>query len=88
MMQDDISQIDARGLIADSYQIEGITLADCRMIFLDWALGMPADKDISDTIKQLLERFTAAAPTHPMTSILNDAIERKAIPRISRRRRV
>ncbi|MEE9454034.1 MAG: hypothetical protein V3V13_06595 [Paracoccaceae bacterium] len=88
MMQDDISQIDARGLIADAYQIEGITLADCRMIFLDWALGIPGDRDMSEPIKQLLNRFAATAPTHPMTSILNDAIERKAIPRVSRRRRV
>jgi len=31
--------IDPRGLIFESYRIDGITIEECRMIFLDWALA-------------------------------------------------
>ena len=39
-MTDAASTYDPRNLIREAYRIEGITLADCRSIFLDWALGL------------------------------------------------
>ena len=30
--------IDPRGMIFESYNIEGISIEECRTIFLDWAL--------------------------------------------------
>ena len=32
---------DHKGLILEAYRIEGITLPECRSIFLDWALSLP-----------------------------------------------
>ena len=46
--------LDPRGLIRESYRIEGITEAECRSIFMDWALGTPVDAD------------QAAADTNPV----------------------
>jgi hypothetical protein len=34
-------EIDPRGMIYESYRIEGISLEECRMIFLDWAMNTP-----------------------------------------------
>ena len=33
---------DPKGLIFEAYRIDGITLPECRTIFLDWALSLPA----------------------------------------------
>ena len=37
---------DPRGLILESYRIEGITEGQCRSIFLDWALGIQLGEDM------------------------------------------
>ena len=34
-------RLDPKGLIREAYRIEGITAAQCRSIFLDWALSLP-----------------------------------------------
>ena len=31
---------DPRGLLFEAYRITGITLPECKAIFLDWALGL------------------------------------------------
>jgi len=36
---------DPKGLIRESYRIEGIGMAECRSIFLDWALSLPDGAD-------------------------------------------
>ena len=36
---------DHKGLIREAYRIDGITLPECRSIFLDWALSLPAERD-------------------------------------------
>ena len=30
--------IDPRGMIYESYRIEAVSIEECRMIFLDWAM--------------------------------------------------
>ena len=72
---------DPRGLIREAYRIEGITEADCRSIFLDWALGIPQDADMPAQLRLLLERHGAEAPEHPMTGVLRAGLERGAKPR-------
>ena len=37
--------LDHKGLIREAYRIEGITLGECRSIFLDWALSTPDGAD-------------------------------------------
>lgn len=66
--------IDPRGLIRESYRIEGITASQCRSIFLDWAIGVPQVCDARDLVRQLLDHYGAEAPDHPMTQVLRDGL--------------
>lgn len=72
--------IDPRGLIFESYRIEGISLGECRSVFLDWALGIPDDADMADHLRQLLTHYGAPNPAHPMTGILREGLEQSAAP--------
>ena len=48
---------DPKGLIREAYRIEGITLGECRSIFLDWALSLPDGVAPQARIKALLEQY-------------------------------
>ena len=61
---------DPKGLIRESYRIEGITADECRSILLDWALSLPAGLAAPDAVAQVLARYGTAAPDHPMTALL------------------
>ena len=37
--------LDPKGLIRESYRIEGITEGECRSVFLDWALSLPEGQE-------------------------------------------
>jgi len=69
--------IDPRGLMTDAYAIDGISEPECRSIFLDWAIGVPAGEDVRDHIATLLDRHGSAAD-HPMTHVLRAGLE--AVP--------
>ena len=56
---------DPRGLIYESYRIEGIGKSECRSIFLDWAIGVPIGQDSSEFVRKLLGRFGAGIPRTP-----------------------
>lgn len=71
---------DPRGLIAEAYRIDGIGEAECRTIFLDWALGLPAEADVPRLARAMLER-AEARPDHPMTRVLRSATEATGRPR-------
>ncbi|MCJ7873606.1 hypothetical protein Q4577_10170 [Marinovum sp. 2_MG-2023] len=60
--------LDPRGLIYESYRMRGITEAECRSIFLDWALAV--DAEIQGAIDALLDRYGNDNPKHPMTTVL------------------
>ena len=64
---------DPKGLIHESYRIEGIKAPECRSIFLDWAISHVGD-DPSEAIKSLLARYGAEFPDHPMTKVLTDGL--------------
>ena len=66
---------DPRGLVRESYRIEGITEAECRSIFLDWAIQAA---DPTAAIPMLLDRHGREAPDHPMTRVLREALDRPA----------
>lgn len=65
---------DPKGLIYESYRIEGISEPECRSIFLDWAISVPVGEDSHAMIRQLLARYGEDNPEHPMTGVLNDAL--------------
>jgi hypothetical protein len=65
--------LDPKGLIEESFKIDGIVEPECRSIFLDWALsyqGVPAVG-----IAALLERHHEEAADHPMTVTLRAGLE-------------
>lgn len=72
---------DHKGLIRESYRIDGITEGECRSIFLDWALSVPADQDSREWIAALLDHYKPAHPDHPMTSVLTQGLEASQAPR-------
>nr|WP_323036813.1 hypothetical protein [Pararhodobacter sp.] len=73
---------DPKGLIRESYRIEGITAAECRSILVDWALSLPLDADQPAIAARL--HAAHAATAHPMTDLLAAAAQVK--PSQSRRR--
>ena len=64
---------DPKGLMREAYRMEGLGPAECRSIFLDWALGVSTDPRAA--IAAMLERHGAAAPDHPMTRVLREGLE-------------
>lgn len=72
---------DPKGLISEAYKIEGITLGECRSIFLDWALGLPIKKDTQAVITELLSIYEECAPKHPMTVTLRQGLTTLDSPR-------
>lgn len=72
--------MDPKGLIADAYRIEGITVEECRSIFLDWALSVPVDVDTGVLIGALMQRH-GEEDAHPMTAVLRDGLTKITAPR-------
>ena len=70
----DMTLADPKGLVRESYAIEGITLGECRSIFLDWALSRPDDPGESVQIAALLAAYGETLPDHPMSQVLRDGL--------------
>lgn len=73
--------LDPKGLIREAYRIEGVDAAQCRSIFLDWALSAPMDQDTNASLSALLERYGPMHPDHPMTGVLRDGLAGGVRPR-------
>ncbi len=74
---------DPKGLIRESYRIEGISDAECRSILIDWALSLPDGMDQRAALGELITRYGDGAPDHPMTGLLRAGLA----PRPARGRR-
>lgn len=72
--------IDPRGLIFESYRIEGIGPEECRAIFLDWALGVPMGDDMQAALRELQGVYGDNAPDHPMSAIIREGLQKAATP--------
>lgn len=77
-MDDAAATYDPRNLIREAYRIDGVTLADCRSIFLDWALGLKDGQDAQQAAQALMDYYTDQPSGHPMTEVLNEAVIGKA----------
>ena len=73
---------DPKGLIRESYRIDGITASECRSILVDWALSLPLDADQAAAAARL--HASHATTPHPMTDLL--AMAARARPVGARRR--
>ncbi|MFT6772984.1 MAG: hypothetical protein ACJA1L_000691 [Paracoccaceae bacterium] len=63
---------DPRGLIAEAYNIPGLTAIECRSIFFDWAIGRSAAEGDPDAVAALLALYEPVHPDHPMTQVLRE----------------
>ena len=77
----ELNEADPKGLVRESYAIEGITLGECRSIFMDWALSLPLDRATPDALAKLIAHYGDAAPDHPMTGVLRAALVTPQAPR-------
>lgn len=67
---------DPKGLIREAFRIEGITLGECRSIFVDWALSV-AVTEHAPLIEALLARHTGDPADHPMKVVLTEGLAAK-----------
>ena len=79
----ELAEADPKGLVRESYRIDGITLGECRSIFMDWALSVPLTIDTPEALRSLLAHYMPDNVDHPMTSVLTDALV--APPKAARR---
>lgn len=70
---------DPKGLIFEAYRIEGITTPECRTIFLDWALSLPAGRETQAALRALIALYGQDAD-HPMTHVLTEGLHTIATP--------
>lgn len=86
-MQKGNLKIDPRGLIYESYRIDGIRIEECRSIFLDWAMGLPLGADMRAALATLAVEYVAPHPDHPMSAVINEGLSRDPVARPRRRSR-
>ena len=71
--------LDPKGLIEESYKIEGISAPECRSIFLDWALSYQGVSAVG--IAALLARHGLGTDDHPMTITLREGLSAPQTPK-------
>lgn len=76
-----VEEADPKGLVRESYRIEGITAGECRSIFIDWALSLPVGADQPDALRSLIAHYAMGAEDHPMSKVLKDALVPAKAPR-------
>lgn len=79
-----LARADPKGLIAESYRMEWIGAAECRSIFLDWALSLAPDTDAGAALRVLLATYGGEAG-HPMTGLLTEGLAAPGAPAGRRR---
>jgi len=73
--------LDKKGLIFETYRIDGIAPDECRSIFLDWALSLPEGQNTQEAISHYLAIYQTDYPDHPMTEVLRQGQAEIANPR-------
>ncbi|WP_271947514.1 hypothetical protein [Ruegeria faecimaris] len=72
---------DHKGLIREAYRIDGITLPECRSIFLDWALSLPEGRDQRQALSDLHAIYAKDEVDHPMTQVLTEGLQSAQAPK-------
>ena len=73
--------LDPKGLIVEDYRIENVTEKECRSIFLDWALSLPADRDQTQALTELHAAYATENAEHPMTKVLREGLQTAQAPK-------
>ena len=71
---------DPKGLVRESYAIDGITEGECKSIFIDWALRLKVGLDPAEALQGLLAHYGPANADHPMTALLTQALSAPSNP--------
>ena len=69
-----VEDVDPKGLIRESYRIEGIMPPECKTIFFDWAIQVPEAAAPATHIAFCIAHYGAKQPDHPMTAVLQAAL--------------
>ena len=69
-----LDMADPKGLVRESYAIEGITGGECRSIFLDWALSLAEGVSVPQALAVLIATYAAGQPGHPMNTVLEQGL--------------
>lgn len=77
----ELAEADPKGLVRESYRIEGITPGECRSIFMDWALSIPVGRSTVDAVRVLIATYAIPEPAHPMSTVLHEALTQPEAPR-------
>jgi hypothetical protein len=75
-----LDEADPKGLVRESYLIEGITEAECKSIFIDWALSLKPGIDSAEALRVLIATYALERAEHPMSVILTAALLAPAKP--------
>ncbi|MFZ3582300.1 hypothetical protein ACOI1H_09045 [Loktanella sp. DJP18] len=73
--------LDPAGLIREAFRIDGITAADCRVIFLDWAMKRSQTGDLRARVAALCDQYADQPADHPMMQTLKAGLARSPIAR-------
>jgi hypothetical protein len=76
-----MAEADPKGLIRESYAIDGITAGECRSIFIDWALSLGPGVEAPLALRAVIAHYAAGSPGHPMSAVLNDGLVPAEPPR-------
>jgi hypothetical protein len=77
-----LDEADPKGLVRESYRIEGITLGECRSILVDWALSLPLDAPMKEAIRVVMAEYALGAPDHPMSKVLEEGLLSPVAPKL------
>jgi hypothetical protein len=70
----ELTEADPKGLVRESYAIEGIRPDECRSIFLDWALSLAAGTAPHAAMRALIAHYAPGRDGHPMTAVLTEGM--------------
>ncbi|TQS73959.1 hypothetical protein ERN12_01955 [Rhodobacteraceae bacterium] len=75
-----LSDADPKGLMRESFRIDGIGMAECRSIFMDWALSLAPGTDEREAMRVVMAQYQGPED-HPMTLVLSEGLTREPAPR-------
>jgi hypothetical protein len=59
--------------------MENVSLAECRSIFIDWALSLPSEVEAPVAIAALLAQYNDAPQDHPMLEVLGEGLAKPVL---------
>lgn len=68
-------ELDPKGVIRESFRIEGLSASEARSIFLGWVLDLPDGVDVPSSALTMLDRYSGEPQGHPMVAVLIEATQ-------------